>query len=464
METILNAIRTECLGRQEFTREDAVQEILVLESIQSLVRDRIRQLAQVIREEDNALTTQQLEEMPVFDWTEENEYLQEIMELHPVPSPRRKYRNCADDLEPLFQNHLISRLVSRPNGYRWLECHLGIPKSTLCRWNYSYVRNPNWRPWLNPNKGTSYKFRREDCDMLKQALLTDPRMTHKEVNSGVILEMLQEFWTRAHPYQEFPQMCVATVRRLVKRWGWSWRRAHKRRRPGVNPDAGLRFVYEVLILLRDGVEPWQIVNADETAFVLYPHGFYTWARRGRDAVQIHVEGNEKQSYTVMVAVTMDCRKLPLFTIVQGKTARSEWGLKLDSEGPHVSTHSPSGWMTAEAMMEWLRFLRGLPMYIGTPVIHVVMDGYATHLCNDVTALADGVRDPATYHPARSHGSAPAVGPQRLWRSQGGIPGHLSLGNVPEGGQAHDEGRFRSLLDPCVGAGIGEGHPARMGVL
>ena len=201
----------------------------------------------------------------------------------------------------------------------------------------------------------------------------------------------------------------------------------------------------------------------ETAFVLYPHGFYTWAQRGKDAVQIHVEGNEKQSYTVMVAVTMDCRKLPLFTIVQGKTASSEWGLKLDSEGPHVSTHSPSGWMTAEAMMEWLRFLRGLPMYIGTPVIHVVMYGYATHLCNDVTALAD-VRDPATYHPARSHGSAPAVGPQRLWRSQGGIPSHLSLGNVPEGGQAHDEGRFRSLLDPCVGAGIGEGHPARMGVL
>jgi hypothetical protein len=64
--------------------------------------------------------------------------------------------------------------------------------------------------------------------------------------------------------------------------------------------------------------------------------FYT------EAVQIHVAGNEKQSYTVMAAVTMDGRKLPLFTIVQGQTERSEWGLELDHQGPHVSTHSPSG--------------------------------------------------------------------------------------------------------------------------
>ena len=35
---------------------------------------------------------------------------------------------------------------------------------------------------------------------------------------------------------------------------------------------------------------------------------------------------------------------------------------------------------------------------------------------------------------------------------------------PEGGQAHDEGRFRVLPDPCVGAGIGPGHRARLGVL
>jgi hypothetical protein len=46
-------------------------------------------------------------------------------------------------------------------------------------------------------------------------------------------------------------------------------------------------------------------------------------------VEIQMRGNEKQSYWVMVAVTMDGLKLPLFTIVKGKTVRSEWGLDLD---------------------------------------------------------------------------------------------------------------------------------------
>jgi hypothetical protein len=57
----------------------------------------------------------------------------------------------------------------------------------------------------------------------------------------------------------------------------------------------------------------------------------------KQAVQIHVPGNEKQSCTVMVDVTLDGKKLPLFTIVQGKTLRSEWGLGLDPRAPHVST-------------------------------------------------------------------------------------------------------------------------------
>ena len=40
------------------------------------------------------------------------------------------------------------------------------------------------------------------------------------------------------------------------------------------------------------------------------------------------------------------------------------------------------------MMEWLEFLRRLPEYRGGQYIHVILDGYATHLCDDVRALAD----------------------------------------------------------------------------
>ena len=45
-------------------------------------------------------------------------------------------------------------------------------------------------------------------------------------------------------------------------------------------------------------------------------------------------------------------------------------------------------MTTEAMWAWLMFLRSLPEYRGGQYIHVILDGYATHLCDAVRALAD----------------------------------------------------------------------------
>jgi hypothetical protein len=100
-----------------------------------------------------------------------------------------------------------------------------------------------------------------------------------------ILQVLQEIWVREHPQREFPMVRLATLRRMVDRWGRSWRRAHKRRRPDVGPEKAILFVFQILYQLADGVEPADIVDADETAFLLYPEGSYTWARRGREAVQ-----------------------------------------------------------------------------------------------------------------------------------------------------------------------------------
>jgi hypothetical protein len=144
---------------------------------------------------------------------------------------------------------------------------------------------------------------------------------------------------------------------------------------------------QILYLLAEGVDPADIVDADVTACLLYPQGFNTRARRGSEAVEIRVAVNEKRECTVMAAVTMGGGKLPLFTVVQGKTLRAERGLELDPHGPHASTHSPTGWMTVEAMLEWLKFLRNLPEFRHGRAIHLILDGYATHPCEAVWALA-----------------------------------------------------------------------------
>jgi hypothetical protein len=174
---------------------------------------------------------------------------------------------------------------------------------------------------------------------------------------------------------------------MLRRWGWSLRRAHKRRRQDEDPQTSIHFAFQILYLLAEGVDLADIVDADETAFLLYPQGFYTWAGRGSEAVQIHVSGKEKRSYTVMAAVTMAGGKLPLFTIIQGKTVRAERGLELDPQGPHASTHSPTGWVTVAAMLEWLKFLPNLPEFQHDRFIHLILDGYSTHRCEAVRALA-----------------------------------------------------------------------------
>ena len=276
-------------------REEAMEEVMILQQIQREVRERLRYLSSMIREEQTRITAQELEDMEVFDWTEDLEWMQEYQTVYRIPSPRRKYRNHADEWERLFQNGLATRLMVRTNGARWIEDHLGIPHSTAHRWSTRYVMDWSYRPWHNIRKGTSVKFSYEDINLIRESLMSDPRMVNKEVNAPQVLQILQEVWAHHHPGQAFPEMSLQTVRRMMSRWGWSWRRAHKRRRPGVDPDAAIWFVFRVLHLFAEGVQSCDILNADETAFLLYPQGHYTWARRGCDAVQIHAWRATKSS-------------------------------------------------------------------------------------------------------------------------------------------------------------------------
>jgi hypothetical protein len=107
-------------------------------------------------------------------------------------------------------------------------------------------------------------------------------------------------------------------------------------------------------------------------------------------VQSHVAGYQKQSYTVMVAVTMDGRKLPLFIIVQGRV-RWEWGLELDADGPDASAHGTTGWMTVETMLLWLDFIRSLRKYADGHGLHLILGCYAVHRCDAVRERAQTLR-------------------------------------------------------------------------
>jgi transposase len=277
MRAVLDMIGQEYLRVETYTMEEAMEEVAIRAQVQEALRSRIAELREVIRREQNRLRIQDLEGMPVFDLTEELDWLQGFGVMDRIPSPRRPYKQYSEDLEPLFQNGLITRPVALPNGSRWTAGRLGIPHTTIYRWNSKYARNCFWRPWYKPRKGASLKFDDQDCQLIREALLRDPRLIHKEVNASHVLQILQEIWARAHPQRQFSEIGLQTVRRMLARWGWSRRRAHKRRRPDVYPDAAIMFVRSVLQLLADDVNPGDIVDADETAFLMYSQRFYSWA-------------------------------------------------------------------------------------------------------------------------------------------------------------------------------------------
>jgi hypothetical protein len=62
---------------------------------------------------------------------------------------------------------------------------------TIYRWSETYAMNPLWRPWYNPRKRSSLKASSDDCEMLRRALLSDPRMVHKEINASHVLQILR---------------------------------------------------------------------------------------------------------------------------------------------------------------------------------------------------------------------------------------------------------------------------------
>jgi hypothetical protein len=69
------------------TVEESKQELVALEQIRAEVRYRVRYLTDLIRAERDLVTTEQLDEMPMFDLTGDLERLQDWRAIHRVPSP-----------------------------------------------------------------------------------------------------------------------------------------------------------------------------------------------------------------------------------------------------------------------------------------------------------------------------------------------------------------------------------------
>jgi hypothetical protein len=88
-----------------------------------------------------------------------------------------------------------------------------------------------------------------------------------------------------------------------KRNHFSLRRPHFKGRPLPSPEVEASFLAELCELF--GSEDLDfILNCDETSCRLYPNGIFTWTDRGSDNFALNVTGNEKDSFTIMAAISL----------------------------------------------------------------------------------------------------------------------------------------------------------------
>jgi hypothetical protein len=71
-----------------------------------------------------------------------------------------------------------------------------------------------------------------------------------------------------------------------------------------------------------------------------------------------LEGNEKESLTVVAAITAVHMKLSLSLIASGKTEAVEES-HFGDVGDYRMDHSESGWTTCDPFPQWLAWLRGV---------------------------------------------------------------------------------------------------------
>jgi hypothetical protein len=69
-------IREQCQAK-DVEVEQAIQEVVLLDQARGEIRDRLRYLTRRIREEQSRITTEQMEKMPMFDRTQDLDWLQD---------------------------------------------------------------------------------------------------------------------------------------------------------------------------------------------------------------------------------------------------------------------------------------------------------------------------------------------------------------------------------------------------
>jgi hypothetical protein len=308
---------------------------------------------------------------PLFSRPEQHEYGEHKAELEPIFT----------EIFPNWHTH----------SYEVAVLPLAkIARSTIGEWHGKWSKNQSWRPWNSKESHGSHNrlFTDQEEDELTGTIVSDylelGRLFTGQTFCALATEKLGELGRD-------PATFICSDKFICgfkKRNGFSSRKCHWKRR---DPRGTLEITELWMTRMQELMAAHQsrgtlemVVNCDETAWRMVPSGMVTWAPIGQDEVTVRLDGNEKDSITVLASVTAGGTKLSLFAIAKGKTRRVEQ-TQLGSNPAIVCDHSPSGWSTIQTFTRYLDWLAEL--YRGKIApdcpIDLVLDCYSVHRSQEI---------------------------------------------------------------------------------
>jgi hypothetical protein len=165
------------------------------------------------------MTREYLEILPMFDETEEMEWLRDMNQLIRIRYQAKGWRSYTDDLEPLFQNDLLGRILAAVNGNTWLERRLAIPCATSRGWRDKHPNVPGVAPLGQSEKGNKQEAQRRGLPADSGSPVSRFGMRNREATAPDILSVLRDLWAGMGREEPYRQMSMQTVRRMPSRWG-----------------------------------------------------------------------------------------------------------------------------------------------------------------------------------------------------------------------------------------------------
>ena len=321
--------------------------------------------------------------------------LRKLPRLQPI-----RYRSREE--VQVVMDHLIENFINSNNdstlnmfALDHIEGYSGFSRRAL----YYYIERLRKDITFNPKDNHS-AINRAMSDKLELELVMEIEETYIKpgyyFNNRVLKYLAIAMWNKASPADKFLPVFKASnkwCRNFRRRHNYVWRKARALRRPRSNDKTRSiekSFELQMELLCKSLKEKNQLnllVNMDETSWRICYAGDMTWAKKGAQSVKIHVDHNVKTALTALASITATGDKLPLYILAKGKTQVAERKQVRGIEGFEYQTdRSKSGWTTTEVMMRYLKWLREImnrDFNAEGMKIHLVLDTYSVHRCEQV---------------------------------------------------------------------------------